>query len=269
MPSQADITIHDTATDSPNISLDDKRSDIKAVHHDINFDSSFVFENLLMSWQQTLGNIKHNYAKAADNLVDELLATISGEQLNDALYQYVTKNVSFLHDLQIDLHDGWLRLQCTVDILGLYFTVASNFELIHMQLDKYTQRIVLKQISQTDVIELHSRQWYKAPAARLAVSIYRALLRKDPLAFILSSIKIKGVPFTEHKGEIIYLEIGRWLKNSEQIMTMLKKAQVNYGELHQDQLLLKVQLNFGEILSLGDPDADIITEKDNPNRKDK
>ena len=34
--------------------------------------SSWFNETLLLSWQQTFGNIKHGYVKAADNLVDEL-----------------------------------------------------------------------------------------------------------------------------------------------------------------------------------------------------
>lgn len=226
--------------------------------------SSWFNESLLLSWQQTFGNIKHGYVKAADNLVDELLVTLTQKQVNDALYNFVTKNVGLLHNLKLDIHDNWLRLTCTVDIMGLYTTVASNFELVHLQLDRHTQRLVLKQIGDTDVIELHSKQWYKAPAARLGVGLYRTLLRKDPLPFILNKIKIKGIPFTGHKGNIIYLDIGRWLKNNDMIMKNLKKVQINDGYLKAQQLLLKVQPNFGDILSFGDPDADIITEKDNP-----
>lgn len=227
---------------------------------------SLISDSLLLGWQQAFGNIKHGYVKAADSLVDEIWVTLTQQQVNDALYKFVTKNVKMLHNLKLDIHEGWLRLSCTVDIMGIFATVASNFELVHLQLDRHTQRLVLRQISNTDIIELHTKQWYKAPAARMAVGAYRLFLRKDPLPFILSSIKIKGIPFTEHKGDVIYLEIGRWLKNSEMIMTNLKKAQVNDGELGAQQLLLKIQPNFGEILSLGDPNADIISEKDNPDK---
>lgn len=226
--------------------------------------SSFLFENLILGWQQFLGNIKHSYATAADNYIDEIFITASQQQINDALYQYVTKNLGFLHILKLDLHDGWLRLTCTIDILGIYATVASNFELVHIELNKHRQRLVLKQISDTDVIELHTRQWYKAPLAKFAVKAYRALLRKDPLPFILNQIKIGKTPFTEHKGNVIYLDIGRWLKNSQAIMDNLKKAQVNGGTLKQEQLILKVQPNFGEILSFGNKNTDIITDSDAP-----
>lgn len=229
---------------------------------------ALISDGLLSGWQQVFGNIKHGYIKAADSLVDEILITLSQKQVNDALYKFVTKNVKMLHNLKLDMHDNWLRLTCTVNIMGIFATVASNFQLVHLQLDRHTQRLVLRQISDTDIIELHTKQWYKAPAARIALGAYRLFLRKDPLPFILSSIKIKGIPFTEHKGNVIYLDIGRWLKSNEMIMTNLKKAQVNDGDLKPQQLLLKIQPNFGDILSFGDPNADIITEKDNPDKQD-
>lgn len=226
--------------------------------------NGFMFEKILMSWQQVLTNIKHSYATAADNYIDEMLITVSQEQINDALYQFVVKNLKFLHVLKLDLHEDYLRLSCTIDILGIYATVASNFKLVHIELNKNRQRLVLKQISKTDILELHTRQWYKAPLARFAVASYRAILRKDPLPFILNMIKIKGVPFTENKGDIIYLEIGRWLKGNKTIINSLKKAQVNYATLKSEQLILKVQPNFGEILSFSDSGTNIITEDDNP-----
>lgn len=228
--------------------------------------SAFFLENLLISWQQTLGNLKHNYATAADSYIDELLLTVSQDQINENLYRFVVRNVKMILDLRLEVHENWLRLYCTADVMGMYISVASNFELVHLQLDRHRQRLVLKQISDTDIIELHTRQWYKAPLLKFAVNSYRAIMRKDPLALILSLIKIKGVPFTEHKGDIIYLDIGRWMSRSEQIMSYLRRAQVNQGVLQHEQLLLKVQPNFSEILSLGDPNADIITAKDNPNK---
>lgn len=226
--------------------------------------SPFLLENLLFSWQQTLGNIKHSYATTADSLIDEFLLTISQAQINDALYQYVVRNVKMLHHLHLDLHEDYLRLTCTVDVMGIYATVASDFQLVQIQLNKHSQRLVLKQISPTDVLELHTRTWYQAPLARFAVGAYRALLRKDPLPFILSSIKIKGVPFTEHKGNVIYLEIGRWLTKIDKFADIIRRVQVNHGILKDEQLLLRLQPNFGEILSFGDPNDDIITAKDKP-----
>lgn len=170
-----------------------------------------------------------------------------------------------VHDLKLEIHDGWLRLYTTVYIKGIFASLASNFELVHLQLDKHTQRLVLKQISDTDVLELHSKTWWQAPIAQFAVNSYRKLLKKDPLPVILHKINIKGTPFVEHKDNIVYLDIGRWLKRSDKIMNTIKKAQINQGILQKEQLLLQIEPNFTEILSLGDPNAPIITEKDNPN----
>lgn len=227
-------------------------------------DSDRLAEDLFLSWQQTLSSIKQSYATATSNLIDEIPIPIMQSLINDALYTYVVKNVGMVHDLKLDIHEGWLRLSTTVNFEGIFASVASNFELVHLQLDRHTQRLVLRQISDTDILELHSKSWWQAPIARFAVNAYRTLCRKDPLPFILNKIKIKGIPFTEHKGDVIYLEIGRWLKNSEQIMSIIKKVQINQGYLAKEQLILQAEPNFGEILSLGDPNSPIITEKDNP-----
>lgn len=222
-------------------------------------------ESIFASWQTTLGNIKHSYATTADAWVDEILATVSQEQINDALRTFVVKNVSFVLELRLELFDEYLRLYCTANLLGMHLSVASNFKLIQIRLDRHIQRLVLQQISPTDVLSLHTKAWYKAPAIAFAIKAYKALLKKDPLPFLLSlSPKLRGLPFVEYKGNIIYLEVGRWLPDD--IKAHLKKAQVNSGELKKEQLILKVQPNFGDILSFGDPNADIITEKDNPNK---
>ena len=42
---------------------------------------------------------------------------------------------------------------------------------------------------------------------------------------------------------------------------------MNRGVVKPEQLLLQVQPNFVEILSFGDPNADIITQADNPNNQ--
>lgn len=237
-----------------------------------------VFANFLNGWQDTFTSIKHNYATTADNLADEMLVTISQNQVNQALYDYVVKNVGLLLELKLELFDDYLRLYCTANFLGLHFSVVSNFRLTQIRADKYTQRIVFEQISDTEVLELHSKSWWKAPAIRHAINAYRKLLKKDPLPFLLSlSPKLKGRPFIEYKGNFIYLEIGRWLTSEIQIKKYLpkesikdhfKKIQINGGQTKKEQLLLKIQPNFNEILSFGDPNADIITEHDNPNKAD-
>lgn len=227
--------------------------------------SDRLVEDLFLNWQHTLSTLKHNYANATSEWLDEITATVSQQQINDALYTYVVRNVGMVHDLKLEIHDDWLRLYTTVYIKGIFASLASNFELVHLQLDKHTQRLVLKQISDTDVLELHSKTWWQAPIAQFAVNSYRKLLKKDPLPVILHKINIKGTPFVEHKDNIVYLDIGRWLKRSDKIMNTIKKAQINQGILQKEQLLLQIEPNFTEILSFGNPNAPIITEKDNPN----
>lgn len=223
-------------------------------------------ESIFARWQHALGSIKHSYAITADTWIDEILATVSQEQINDALHNFVVKNVSFLLKLELELFDEHLRLHCTANLLGMHLSVASNFKLIQIRLDRHVQKLVLQQISPTDVLSLHTKAWYKAPVITFAINAYRALLKKDPLPFLLSlSPKLRGLPFVEYKGNIIYLEIGRWLPDD--IKAHLKKAQINGGDTQKEQLVLRVQPNFGDILSFGDPNADIITEKDNPQNK--
>ena len=44
---------------------------------------------------------------------------------------------------------------------------------------------------------------------------------------------------------------------------MLHKAQVNYGKLEEEQLVLKAQINYRDLLSSNN-NEDIISEKDEP-----
>lgn len=67
---------------------------------------SLISDSLLLGWQQAFGNIKHGYVKAADSLVDEIRVTLTQQQVNDALYKFVTKNVKMLHNLKLDIHEG-------------------------------------------------------------------------------------------------------------------------------------------------------------------
>lgn len=226
------------------------------------------FANLLNGWQNQLNTIKHNYAKTTNNLNDEFFITVSESQINSSLQQFVVKNVGMILALNLALHDDKMRLSCTANFLGLYLSVYADFHLVQIRADKYIQHVVFEQISDTHIVDLHSKQWYKAFAIRHFLKLYRALLKKDPLPFLLSlSPKLRGKPFIEYKGNFIYLEIGRWLPES--MKSKLKKVQITHAQTHSEQLVIQAQPNFGEILSFGDPNADIITEKDNPNKADK
>lgn len=224
-----------------------------------------ILDNLLDGWQSFLGDIKHSYSTTADSLMDEILITLSQDQVNEALNTFVVKNVRLLLELRLELFDDSIRLYCTAEFLGMYLSVASNFRLVQVRLDRHIQRFTFEQIANTDIFTLHTKKWYLAPLMRLGIRAYRTLLRRDPLPFLLSlSPKIKGQTFIDYKGRFIYLDIGRYFNDT--IKNYLKKVQINDGVIKKEQLILKAQPNFGEILSFGDGDGDVITAKDNPNK---
>lgn len=223
-----------------------------------------IAENLINGWQSTLSTLKNNYTTTANTWIDEFFITRSEQQLNDMLYTYVVKNVGMILDLRLELFDGFLRLYCTANFLGMHLSVFSDFRLTQIRLDRHVQRVTFEQIGDTTIMDLHTKSWYKAPLIRTAIKLYRHFLKTDPLPFLLSlSPKLKGKPFVEYKGNFIYLEIGRWF--SDDIKNYLKKVQINHGEIHHEQLILRAQPNFSDILSFGNPD-EVITEKDNPDK---
>lgn len=236
---------------------------------ELNVNQPSFLEVALNAWQSILSTLKHNYITTADGLIDEVLIKLSQQQVNEALNRFVVQNVDMILDLHMDLHDNWLRLYCTVNIQGIFASVACNFRLVHAQLDGNTQRFVFEQLSDTDILQLHSKKWWYATGAKLALKLYKTVTRKDPLPFLLHKIKVKGEPFASYKGNIIYLDIHRYLAKQTKILNTLKKVQVNDGDTDTEKLLLKLQINFAELLSFGDSGEDIITEKDNPMRPKK
>lgn len=224
-------------------------------------------DNAALLWQTVLQQLKSGYLTLASRLTDEILIRISQQQVNDALHRFITQNVQMLHDLHLDIHDDWLRLYATVDIMGIFARVACNLRVVQIQLDGETQRLVFEQLSNTDILQLYSKKWYQAPAARLGVSLYRGVLRKDPLPFILQKIKVKNEPFATHKGRFIYLDIHRYLKGQPKILSYLTKAQINDGHTLANNLLLNVQINFGELVRFGESGEDIISDEDDPKQQ--
>lgn len=235
---------------------------------DVTLDLAGSFaDNAALLWQTVLQQLKSGYLTLASHLTDEILIRISQQQVNDALHRFITQNVQMLHDLHLDIHDNWLRLYATVDVMGVFARVACNLRVVQIQLDGETQRLVFEQLSNTDILQLHSKKWYQAPLARLGVALYRTVLRKDPLPFILQKIKVKDEPFATHKGRFIYLDIHRYLKGQPKILSYLTKAQVNDGYTLANNLLLNVQINFGELIRFGESGEDIISDEDNPQRQ--
>lgn len=264
LPNSTDAkSAEESAQLTPEESTEPSRAQIPAI--ELEFKDN-LGDFLLSSWQSLKASIKHSYISTTDKYFDEILVCVNEQQINNALHQFVTLNVGMVHDLHLDLHDDWLRLYATIYFKGIFATVATNLRLVHTTINKDTQRFVFEQLSNTDVIELHSKNWLHAKAAKAALSLYHTIFKKDPLPAILQAITVKEEPFAVHKGNYIYLDIHRYLAKQKKILNYLAKAQVNGGYTNEKNLLLQTQINFAELINFGESGEDIITEKDNPNK---
>ncbi len=215
-------------------------------------------ESFSDGWESLTQTIKNMYNKTTDKLDDELALPVAQKYVNDALQKFVTDNVKAILELRVELHDDWFRLFCTVNAAGIYVEVASNFRLVHAQLDRNVQRFVFGQLTYTDVLNLRCESIVKRQGIKLAIWFYHRVLKKDPLGVILTYINIARA-----KEDIIYLDINRWLKKNQKIMSTLHKVQVNYGEVEEEQLILKTQINYRDLLS-GSSGENIINDEDEP-----
>lgn len=220
-----------------------------------------MLDSLVSGYQNFIDHAKNLYEKVSDNDInDEYLLTVSQQQINDALERFVTKNVKAILELRVEIHEGWFRLFCTVNVMGIYAEVAGNFGLVQVQLDRHRQRFVFEQKGFTDVIKLRCESFLKLQGIKLAIWFFHKVLKKDPLGLVLEKLKL-----AYQKNNIIYLSIHRWLKNNKKIMNGLYKAQVNYGSLAPEQLILRSQINFDSLFASHD-EVQIITEDDAPNK---
>ncbi|WP_199506731.1 MULTISPECIES: hypothetical protein [unclassified Psychrobacter] len=209
-------------------------------------------------WKNVAQNVRKLYSKTTDKFEDEMRLPVAQKYVNDALQKFVTDNVASILELRVELHDEWFRLFCTINVAGIYVEVASNFSLVHAQLDRNVQRFVFGQLTYTDVLNLRCESFVKRQGIKLAVWFYHKVLKKDPLGVILTYINIARA-----KDDIIYLDIHRWLKNNKKIMSALHKVQVNYGEVEEEQLILKTQVNYRDLIGSGRGE-DILGDEDEP-----
>lgn len=221
-----------------------------------------VSDNINDTWQQLFFKIRSIYDKASNMMDDEFSLPVSQKQVNDALQKFVTNNVNAILELRVELHDDWFRLFCTVEIAGIYAEVASNFGLVQVQIDQNVQRFVFAQQTYTDVLQLRCQSFLKHQAINVLIWFYHRVLKKDPLGFILSYINI-----AKPKDNIIYLDIHRWLKKNEKIMSTLHKFNVNYGVVEEEQLVLKSQVKIKNLF-VNSSGEDILTPRDEPELMD-
>lgn len=215
-------------------------------------------ESFNEGWDSLTHTLKKLYNKTTDKLDDEIRLPVAQKYVNDALQKFVTDNVKAILELRVELHEQWFRLYCTINVAGIYVEVASNFRLVHAQLDRNVQRFVFGQLTYTDVLNLRCESFFKRQGIKLAIWFYHSVLKKDPLGVILTYINIARA-----KEDIIYLDIHRWLKNNQKIMSTLHKVQVNYGEVEEEQLILKTQINYRDLLATSS-NENIINDDDEP-----
>lgn len=215
-------------------------------------------ESFSGGWDSLTHAIKNLYSKTTDKFDDEIPLPVAQKYVNDALQKFVTDNVNAILEIRVELHDAWFRLFCTINVAGIYIEVASNFKLVHAQLDRNVQRFVFGQLTYTDVLSFRCESIIKRQGIKLAIWFYHKVLKKDPLGVILTYINIARA-----KEDIIYLDIHRWLKNNQKIMSTLHKVQVNYGEVEEEQLILKTQINYRDLLG-GSNGENIIDDSDEP-----
>lgn len=208
--------------------------------------------------QQVMQRSQRWYEKLEDAAEQEFLIPATERQINEALQKFVVKNVNAIMDLSLELHDGWLRLYATVNIKGIFAKLAVNLSLVHVQLDRHRQRFVFSQLSDTDVIALYTDSYLKTKGVDIALWWFHKVIKKDPLGLILGKINL-----TRQKEDILYLDIGRWLKKNKKIMDTLRKVQVNHGFLAEQQLVLKANANIADTLNIG-TGKQVITDADNP-----
>lgn len=239
-------------------------SDFDNVSNSDNFDEFFdglgyrFEESFSGGWVRLSESIRQMYDKTTDKFEDELVLPVTQDYVNDALQKFVTDNVKAILELRVEMHDDWFRLYSTINTAGIYVEVASNFRLVHVQLDRNVQRLVFGQQTYTDILNLRCESYLKRQGVKFFIWFYHSILKKDPLGFLLSYIKIARA-----KDEVIYIDINRWLKNNKKIISTLHKVQVNYGELEEEQMILKTQVNYRDLLSAAS-NEDIISEDDQP-----
>ncbi|TXJ06544.1 MAG: hypothetical protein E6Q25_09040 [Acinetobacter sp.] len=196
------------------------------------------------------------YQRAEDLIEEERDFSVSENMLNATLQKYVTDKVGLIKDLHADLHDDWLRLYATVDVIGIYAELSVDLRLIQMQFDKDIQLLVFEQISKTQVIDARFDGALKKIGANLALFIYQRMMDKDPLGPILQRYDIVQV-----KHSLLHLSLNRWLGSIDKVTRTLKRVHINHGILKESELLLLANVNLDGVFNRNKKDH-IIDEFD-------
>lgn len=83
--------------------------------------------------------------------------------------KFVVEKVKAILSMHLEIHEGWLRLYATINYSGIYADLAVNLGVVHAQFDRYRQRFVFQQLTDTDVIALYSDSYLKSKAIHAAL----------------------------------------------------------------------------------------------------
>lgn len=194
------------------------------------------------------------YQRAEDLIEEERDFSVSQNMLNATLQKYVTDKVTLLKDLHADVHNDWLRLYATVDIVGIYAELSVDLRLIQMQFDQEIQLLVFEQISKTQVLDARFDAAWKKFGANLALFFYQRMMDKDPLGPILQRYDIVQV-----KHGLLHLSLNRWLGDIDKVIRTLKRVHINHGILKESELILLANVNLDGVFNRSKKD-DIMDE---------
>lgn len=176
--------------------------------------------------------------------------SISESFLNATIEKYATDNVGAIKDLHLNAFDGWLRLFCSVDVLGNHFDLSVDLKLVKTSINEREQLFVFEQISDTQVIHANYANGLYKIAIQSALFFFRRILRKDPLGFVLAQLHKKwDIGINQYDG-LFHLDIMRWLKKYPDILKPLAQVNIVDASLVNGALVAKAKTNFQDILKL-------------------
>lgn len=210
-------------------------------------------------FNKLIRGVREVYQKAEDLLESERELPLSQTLINAAIKRFVTEKVEALQDLHTDIHDDWLRLYATVDIQGIYASLAADLNLVQLQLDKDVQRLVFEQRSETQVLELKVGNPIKRLGVKLMLWVFRSI-GKDPLGFVLSKLEIITV-----KNDLFYVDLAKFLADNPKVIGTLRRVQLNHAVLREEEFVLKASVNLNALFG-GHKDVGLTDEFGEPSK---
>lgn len=201
-------------------------------------------------------SVREVYHRAEELIEEERDFPISENLLNAQIKRYVTDNVDQLSDMHLNLYDDWLYLFATVHYKGIHANLATKLRLVQMQFDQNIQRFVFEQEGGTEIIDIHYDESVKKLGINfhkigvsLALLWFRKVKKIDPLGYILEKLDVVKV-----KHGLLYLDLNRWLGDSDTVMSTLRKVEINHAVLRPQTLVVKASVRLAGLFGSGSDD---------------